>query len=90
MQMMYASEYATHSGYPLLTIKTFCKDGILPYDRIGRKYLIDVAIADEILKNRRVKNQSANETNDKVIKFESKKQKTFDFLAEINKLQRQG
>lgn len=91
MQIMYANEYAKYSGYPLLTIKNFCKEGILPHDLNGRKYLINVAMADEVLKKRMLENQKVNEQNDKVVNFKPKQSaKAFDFLSELNKLQRQG
>lgn len=53
---MNAKQYSEHSGYPLKTIKDYCKGGIIPSDRIGRNYLIDVAVADQILHERRIKN----------------------------------
>lgn len=49
---MFAAEYAKHSGYPLVTIKKYCKAGILPCDRLGRKYLINVELADQAILNR--------------------------------------
>jgi hypothetical protein len=91
MQTMYASEYATHSGYPLLTVKNFCKEKILPNEKIGRKYLIDVSVADEILKQRRMTKQTTDHINNNVVSITSKQQsKSFNFLDELNKLQKRG
>lgn len=53
MKRMYAKEYAEYAGYPLVTVKNWCKMGIIPHDKIGRKYLIDVSDADQVLSERR-------------------------------------
>lgn len=53
MKRMYAKEYAEYAGYPLATVKNWCKQGIIPHDRIGRKYLIDADDADQTLADRR-------------------------------------
>jgi len=53
MKRMYANEYAEYASYPLVTVKNWCKMGIIPHDRIGRKYLIDVSDADRALAERR-------------------------------------
>lgn len=53
MKRMYANEYAEYAGYPLAAVKNWCKLGIIPHDRIGRKYLIDADDADQTLADRR-------------------------------------
>jgi len=94
---MYAAEYAMHSGYPLITIKKYCKAGILPCDRLGRKYLINVELADQaILK--RMRDNLSNEIvqADCLITGSSTKQdtaqsaKVFDFMKELKALRTGG
>lgn len=42
---VYASEFAKSTGYPLATIKRLCREGIISYLPVGRKYLINTEIA---------------------------------------------
>ena len=92
MKRMYAKEYAEYAGYPLITVKTWCKMGIIPHDRIGRKYLIDVGDADRILAERR--NQAPVQPIKNVIPIKSIRQrrqvtapgKKSDYLEQLKKL----
>ena len=94
---MFAAEYAKHSGYPLVTIKKYCKAGILPCDRLGRKYLINVELADQAILNRMRDNLSnelvqadnlstgSSTTHDTV-----QSAKVFDFMEELRALRNGG
>lgn len=83
MKNMYANEYATYSGYPAVTIKNFCKDGVLPYERIGSKYLINPELADPILLNRMMSkvNESPAIDCEKVVPIT--KNKNINFLEAL-------
>lgn len=96
---MYANEYAAYSDYPLFTIKCWCKDGTIPCDRIGRKYLIDVQEADFALKERRgavlisVPIQPQKEMAIRVPRCKQPKKidgKKSEFLQEIEKLKKKA
>lgn len=86
MKLMYANEYAKYSGYPTLTIKKYCRDGVIPCDRIGRKYLINPDLADKTLLERMNQNVQKspviNADNEKVIPITYGKKSNFlDMLA---------
>ena len=86
MKTMYASKYAEHSGYPLKTIKDYCKEKILPNERIGRQYLINVELADEILKERMTMSVQEN-----VVDIKTRQQsKGFNFRDEMRRLRRES
>jgi len=92
MKRMYAKEYAEHAGYPLVTVKNWCKMGIIPHDRIGRKYLIDANNADQVLAERR--NQAPVQSIKNVIPIKAIRQhrkvsvsaKKSDYLEQLKKL----
>lgn len=44
-QYMNAKEFAATCGKPYNTIKRYCREGILRYERIGQTYSIDVEYA---------------------------------------------
>lgn len=84
MTTMYANQYAQHKGYPLTTIKKFCKAGIIPCERIGRKYLINVELADQVLLERlqAPKIDMKPEAKKPILEHD----KNFDLLAGLNNL----
>lgn len=86
MKTMYASKYAEHSGYPLKTITDYCKKKILPNERIGRQYLINVDLADEVLKERMTMPVQEN-----VVEIKSRQQsKSFNFRDEMRRLRKES
>lgn len=92
---MFAADYAKHSGYPLVTIKNYCKSGIIPHDRLGRKYLINVDLADKALLERMQGNQSSNFMQADPAEKGSNKMvaqsaQVFDFTAQLKALRTGG
>ena len=87
---MYANEYAAYSGYPLITVKNWCKDGTIPCDQLGRRYLIDVKETDMVLaKNRNKKMLDKEKIGPRMNKPTVRKHcKNFDYLAELKTLQK--
>lgn len=97
MTCMFAADYAKHSGYPLVTIKTYCKTGVIPHDRLGRKYLINVELADKALLARMQGNQSGSFEQAEIPKIEKGSTKptaqsgqVFDFTAQLKALRAGG
>ena len=51
-QYMFAPEFSAATGYPLSTLRRLCRDGILPHQKMGIKYLLHTPGALEVLKSR--------------------------------------
>lgn len=41
--------YAEHCGLPVWTVRRLCQDGTLPALQVGRRFYIDLAVADKVL-----------------------------------------
>ncbi len=50
MQLIKIQDYTEKCGLPESTIRRYCREGILPAMRIGRRYYIDESEADAVLK----------------------------------------
>ena len=50
MQLIKIQDYTEKCGLPESTIRRYCREGILPAMRIGRRYYIDEPEADAVLK----------------------------------------
>lgn len=48
-EFMYASQFAEATGYPLKTLKKMINKGLLPYQKSGRRYLLNTKKTIKIL-----------------------------------------
>lgn len=49
MELVTCEEYASSRGLPVVTVRRYCREGIVPYLRIGKAYRLDPPLVDEAL-----------------------------------------
>lgn len=92
MQFMTAKYYAERTGYPLESIRRMCREGELPCDKQGKVYLIEVGVADAVIKERmamaQAEKQAVRQAKErrKRIMVRTGGSKDFDFLAALKAL----
>lgn len=89
LEVMSAKDYAKRTNYPLETIRKMCREGDLPCDKRGKVYLIDVGVADTVIKERMLLAQ-AEKTELQQIRQRRRKRQIrsstgagFDFIAAL-------
>ena len=91
-EYMFSTEFSKVTGYPLTTLRSLIKRGLLPHQKLGRKYLIHVKGALRVLQ----RNLEGLPVKQAIERIESEENynnrkkafsdKNFDFIDALNKL----
>lgn len=79
MELMTCNEYATSRGLPVVTVRGYCRNGIVPHLRLGKVYKLDPQLADEALAEVMQKNMDFKPNGVR----RSRKKKSFDFNSAL-------
>lgn len=86
MQLIKIQDYTEKCGLPESTIRRYCREGILPAMRIGRRYYIDEPEADAVLKEQVNLSTAQRRASPNVPELrQQKSSKKFDFLEALKK-----
>lgn len=77
--------YAEHCGLPVWTVRRLCQDGTLPALQVGRRFYIDLAVADKVLDEKTRLDTARHKANVTISACAKVHTKKFDFLAAIEK-----
>lgn len=83
MELVTCDDYAKSRGLSLVTIRRYCREGIVPYLRIGKVYRLDPPLVDEALAQVMRENMEYRSNG---IKRSRKRRKNFDFEAALKAL----
>lgn len=83
MELVTCDEYAKSRGLSSVTIRRYCREGIVPYLRIGKVYRLDPPLVDEALAQVMRENMEYRSNG---IKRSRKRRKNFDFEAALKAL----
>lgn len=79
MELMTAREYAATRNIPLATVRSYCREGVVPYLQRGKPYLVDPVLADEAIAQLMCKNMTFRSNGMR----RSNRKKKFDFEAAL-------
>lgn len=83
MELVTCEEYAKSRGLPVVTVRGYCRNGIIPHLRIGRAYKLDPPLVDEALSKVMHENMEYRPNG---IKRNNQRRKNFDFEAALRAL----
>ena len=80
-EFMYASQFSEATVYPLKTLKKMIKKGILPYQKSGRRYLLNTKKTISILNDNFDNNMTVDESKQAIARNHEEKIKKEEFHA---------
>lgn len=90
MAIVNVKEFCKRTGFPLAMLRAFCREGKISHWQRGRVYLLDEEDATTELKNlKETKIYRRRSANKLVVERRKIASGTFDYRAEIAKLQKQ-